>query len=88
MKFSLLSFISNDIAIDLGTANTLVFVRGRGIQVNEPSLVAVRRLDQKIVAFGTEAREMLGRTPGEITTIRPLRDGVIADFELAEEMIR
>ncbi len=88
MKFSLLSFVSNDIAIDLGTANTLVFVRGKGIQVNEPSLVAVRRLDQKIVAFGSEAREMLGRTPGEITTIRPLRDGVIADFELAEEMIR
>jgi len=88
MKMSLLSFVSNDIAIDLGTANTLVFVRGKGIQVNEPSLVAVRRLDQKIVAFGSEAREMLGRTPGEITTIRPLRDGVIADFELAEEMIR
>lgn len=88
MKFSLLSFVSNDIAIDLGTANTLVFVRGKGIEVNEPSLVAINRLDQKIVAFGSEAREMLGRTPGEITTIRPLRDGVIADFELAEEMIR
>ncbi len=88
MKFSLLGALSNDIAIDLGTANTLVFVRGKGIQVNEPSLVAVRRTDQKIVAFGLEAREMLGRTPGEIATIRPLRDGVIADFELAEEMIR
>ncbi|RKY75346.1 rod shape-determining protein [candidate division KSB1 bacterium] len=87
MHFSLFSFLSSDIAIDLGTANTLVYVKGKGILVNEPSIVAIRRNDQEIVAFGSEARAMLGRTPDEISTIRPLRDGVIADFELAEEMI-
>ncbi|HFE52960.1 MAG TPA: rod shape-determining protein, partial [Bacteroidetes bacterium] len=78
----------NDLAMDLGTANTLVFAKGRGIVVNEPSVVAIRRSDQEIVAYGAEAKEMVGRTPGEITTVRPLRDGVIADFELAERMIR
>jgi len=84
----LLSFFSSDLGIDLGTANTLVYVRGRGIVVNEPSIVAIRRKDQQIVAFGQDAREMMGRTPEEIVTVRPLKDGVITDFELAEEMIR
>lgn len=82
------SFLTNDIAIDLGTANTLVYVRGRGVVVNEPSVVALRKGDQEIVAYGKQAKEMLGRTPGEIITVRPLKDGVIADFELAEKMIR
>jgi rod shape-determining protein MreB len=88
MPFSFLGLFGNDIAMDLGTANTLLFVRGKGIVVNEPSIVAIRRSDQEIVAYGSEAKEMVGRTPGEITTVRPLRDGVIADFELAERMIR
>ncbi len=88
MPFSLFGLFGNDLAMDLGTANTLVFAKGRGIVVNEPSVVAIRRSDQEIVAYGAEAKEMVGRTPGEITTVRPLRDGVIADFELAERMIR
>ncbi len=88
MAFTWQSFLGHDIAIDLGTANTLVYVRGKGIVINEPSIVAVRKVDQEIVAYGKEAKEMQGRTPGEITTIRPLKDGVIADFELAEAMIR
>ncbi len=83
-----MGLFSSDIAIDLGTANTLVAVKGRGIVVNEPSVVAVRRDDQEIVAFGAAAKEMVGRTPREIVTVRPLRDGVIADFDLAERMIR
>ena len=88
MGFSLFNFLSSDVAIDLGTANTLVYVREKGILINEPSIVAISRRDQEIVAFGQEAREMVGRTPDEISTVRPLKDGVIADFELAEEMIR
>ncbi|HNS73052.1 MAG TPA: rod shape-determining protein [bacterium] len=88
MSFGLGSFFSNDLAIDLGTANTLVFVRGRDVVLDEPSVVAIRKSTQEIVAFGNQAREMVGRTPGEIITIRPLKDGVIADFELAEQMIR
>lgn len=88
MGFSLKSFFSSDIAIDLGTANTLVYVRHRGIVIDEPSVVAIRKATQEIVAFGREAKEMLGRTPGEIITVRPMKDGVIADFELAEQMIR
>jgi rod shape-determining protein MreB len=88
MFLSLKNFFSSDIAIDLGTANTLVFVRNRGIVVNEPSIVAIRKATQELVAFGNEAKEMLGRTPGEIITVRPMKDGVIADFELAEQMIR
>lgn len=88
MPFNFQSFFANDIAIDLGTANTLVYIRGRGIVINEPSVVAIRKVDQEIVAYGKEAKEMQGRTPGEITTVRPLKDGVIADFELAEAMIR
>lgn len=79
--------ISNDIGIDLGTANTLVFVRGQGIVLNEPSVVAIERVSGKVVAIGSAAKEMLGRTPGEITAIRPLRDGVIADFEITERLL-
>lgn len=81
-------FFVNDLAIDLGTANTLVYVKGRGILVNEPSIVAVRKIDQEILSYGNEAKSMMGRTPEEVVTIRPLKDGVIADFDLAEKMIR
>jgi rod shape-determining protein MreB len=80
-------FISSDIGIDLGTANTLVFVRGQGIVLNEPSVVAVERATGKILAVGSAAKEMLGRTPGEIEAIRPLKDGVIADFEISEKLL-
>ncbi len=86
----LLSWLSADMAIDLGTANTLVFVKGRGIVLNEPSVVAIAESKGKkhVLAVGEEAKQMLGRTPGQIQAIRPLRDGVIADFEVAEEMIK
>ena len=88
MNFNLQNLFSTDIAMDLGTANTLVYVRGKGILVNEPSIVAIRKADQEIVAYGHGAKEMQGRTPHEIITVRPMKDGVIADFELAEAMIR
>src|SRR6266699_2728947 len=78
---------SDDLAIDLGTANTLVFVRGEGIVLNEPSVVAIHETDQSIIAVGREAKAMLGRTPGNIRVIRPLKDGVIADFEITEKML-
>jgi rod shape-determining protein MreB len=81
------SFFSNDLAIDLGTANTCVFARGVGIVLNEPSIVAVNNVTDQIEAVGNEAKEMLGRTPGSITAIRPMRDGVIADFNAAEKML-
>ncbi len=81
-------FFANDVGIDLGTANTLVYVRGKGIVVNEPSIVAVDRQTQRVLAIGYEAKEMLGRTPEDVMTIRPLKDGVIADFEKTEEMLR
>jgi rod shape-determining protein MreB and related proteins len=84
---SALSYFSNDLAIDLGTANTCVFARGKGIVTSEPSIVAINTLTSKIEAVGNEAREMLGRTPGNIQAIRPMRDGVIADFESAERML-
>ncbi|WP_107054930.1 rod shape-determining protein [Streptomyces aureocirculatus] len=77
-----------DIGIDLGTANTLLYVRGQGIVLNEPSVVAVKEGSRGALAVGTEAKETIGRTPGSITAIRPLKDGVISDFEAAEEMIR
>ncbi|GGR76219.1 rod shape-determining protein [Streptomyces aureoverticillatus] len=77
-----------DIGIDLGTANTLLYVRGQGIVLNEPSVVAVKEGARHALAVGTEAKETIGRTPGSITAIRPLKDGVISDFEAAEEMIR
>ena len=86
----LFGFLSADMAIDLGTANTLVYVKGRGIVLNEPSVVAIHEVKGKkqVLAVGEEAKQMLGRTPGNIRAIRPLRDGVIADFEVAEEMIK
>ena len=86
----LLGMISNDMAIDLGTANTLVYVKGRGIVLNEPSVVAIADVKgrKQVLAVGDEAKMMLGRTPGNIHAIRPLRDGVIADLEVAEEMIK
>jgi rod shape-determining protein MreB len=79
--------ISNDIGIDLGTANTLVYIKGRGIVINEPSVVAVNTKTGRVVAVGTDAKNMLGRTPGHIVAVRPLVDGVISDFEVTEEMI-
>jgi rod shape-determining protein MreB and related proteins len=86
----LLGMLSADMAIDLGTANTLVYVKGRGIVLNEPSVVAIASYKgrKQVLAVGDEAKMMLGRTPANITAIRPLRDGVIADFEVAEEMIK
>ncbi|MBU4001743.1 MAG: rod shape-determining protein [Proteobacteria bacterium] len=85
-----LGVFSDDLAIDLGTANTLVYVRGKGIVLSEPSVVAVRldRTKNRVLAVGTEAKNMLGRTPGNIVAIRPIRDGVIADFEVTEAMLR
>ena len=86
----LLGVFSTDMAIDLGTANTLVYVEGKGIVLNEPSVVAIATVNNKteVVAVGSEAKQMLGKTPGHIRAIRPLRDGVIADFEVAEAMIK
>lgn len=84
----LFSFFSNDMAIDLGTANTVVYVRNKGIVLNEPSVVAVRTKNNKVLAAGKQAKEMLGKTPEGIIASRPLRDGVIADFELTECMLR
>ena len=78
---------SSDLAIDLGTANTLVYSKGKGIVVNEPSIVAIHKLTGEIEAVGREAKEMLGRTPGNIVAIRPLKDGVIADFKVTERML-
>ncbi len=82
-----LSFLSSDLAIDLGTANTLVYAKGKGIIVSEPSIVAVNRMTGKVEAVGRDAKEMLGRTPGNIVAIRPMKDGVIADFEITEKML-
>src|SRR5213594_3988890 len=83
----MLARFSHDLAIDLGTANTCVYARGRGIVVSEPSIVALNKITGRIEAVGTEAKEMLGRTPGNITAIKPMKDGVIADFEAAEKML-
>jgi len=79
---------SNDLAVDLGTANTLVYVRGRGIVLNEPSIVAINQKDHSLLAVGQQAKAMLGRAPGTIEVIRPLRHGVIADFDTTEKMLR
>ncbi|MCI0407528.1 MAG: rod shape-determining protein [Acidobacteria bacterium] len=84
---SILSLFSNDLAIDLGTANTLVYAKGKGIVVCEPSIIAVNQKTGKVEAVGKEAKEMLGRTPGNIIAIRPMKDGVIADFEHTEKML-
>ena len=82
-----MSLFSNDLAIDLGTANSLVFCKGRGIVVSEPSIVAVNQKTGRVEAVGREAKNMLGRTPGNIKAIRPMKDGVIADFEHTERML-
>lgn len=86
-NMSVFGFLSNDIGIDLGTANTLVYVKGQGIVLNEPSVVAVEKRTNKILAIGIAAKEMIGRTPYEISAIRPMKDGVIADFEITEKML-
>ncbi len=83
-----LSFIGRDMAVDLGTANTLVYVRGRGVVLNEPSVVAINQTSGGILAVGADAKKMIGRTPGNIVAIRPLKDGVIADFDTTERMLR
>lgn len=89
MKFrSFFSFFSNDLAIDLGTANTLVYAKGKGIVVNEPSIVAIDKNTNKVYAVGKEGKEMIGRTPANIVAIKPLNDGVIADFDITEEMLK
>jgi rod shape-determining protein MreB and related proteins len=80
--------LSNDLAIDLGTANTLVYAKGRGIVVSEPSIVAINKITNRVEAVGKAAKEMLGRTPGNIVAIRPMKDGVIADFEVTEKMLQ
>jgi len=88
---AILGMFSNDLAIDLGTANTLVYLKGKGVVVSEPSVVAVQKDShgqRKVLAVGTEAKNMLGRTPGSIVAIRPMKDGVIADFDITEEMLR
>ena len=84
----LFGFLSNDIGIDLGTANTLVYVKDQGIVLREPSVVAVQAGTNKVLAVGDEAKRMLGRTPSNIVAVRPLKDGVIADFEVTEAMLR
>jgi rod shape-determining protein MreB and related proteins len=84
---SLFSLFSSDLAIDLGTANTLVFAKGKGIVVNEPSIVAINKNTGEVEAVGKEAKEMLGRTPGNIVAIKPMKDGVIADFKVTEKML-
>ena len=80
--------LSNDIGIDLGTANTLVYAKDRGVILSEPSVVAVYNNSKKVLAVGEKAKRMLGRTPGNITALRPMKDGVIADFEITEAMLR
>src|SRR5438309_503917 len=84
---SVFSLFSSDLAIDLGTANTLVFSHGKGIVVNEPSIVAINKATGEVVAVGREAKEMLGRTPGNVVAIKPMKDGVIADFKVTEKML-
>src|ERR671919_1206803 len=82
------SFIGRDMAVDLGTANTLVYVRGKGVLLDEPSVVAMNTTTGEVLAVGHEAKRMIGRTPDNITAIRPLKDGVIADFDSTEQMLR
>ncbi len=89
MSFPLISGLrSSDLAIDLGTANTLVFAKGRGIVLSEPSIVAINKVTNSVEAVGKDAKEMVGRTPGNIVAIRPMRDGVIANFEVTEKMLQ
>jgi rod shape-determining protein MreB len=88
MAVNLFGYFSNDIGIDLGTANTLVYVKDKGIVLREPSVVAISTATRKVLAVGEEAKRMLGRTPGNIQAIRPMKDGVIADFDITEAMLR
>ena len=88
MLHKILGWFSNDLAIDLGTANTLVFVKGKGVVCDEPSVVVIRRDNKKLIAVGAEAKKMLGKTPADILAIKPLKDGVIADFDATEEMLK
>jgi rod shape-determining protein MreB len=88
MLHNILGWFSNDLAIDLGTANTLVYVKGKGIVCDEPSVVVIRRDNKKVIAVGAEAKKMLGKTPADIIAIKPLKDGVIADFDATEEMLK
>src|SRR5262247_1380006 len=85
---SIFSLFSSDLAIDLGTANTLVYAKGRGIVVSEPSIVAINKVTNQVEAVGRDAKDMLGRTPGNIVAIRPMKDGVIANFEVTEKMLQ
>jgi len=85
---SIFGFFSSDLAIDLGTANTLVYAKGRGIVVNEPSIVALDKNNKRVLAVGREAKEMLGRTPADIVAVKPMKDGVIADFDVTEMMLK
>ncbi|MEK6733216.1 MAG: rod shape-determining protein, partial [Candidatus Omnitrophota bacterium] len=85
---NVLGLFSNDMGIDLGTATTLVYVKGQGIVLCEPSVVAIQKGTHNVLAVGEEAKRMLGRTPGNIVAIRPMKDGVIADFEITEDMLR
>src|SRR5436305_28128 len=85
---SIFSLFSSDLAIDLGTANTLVYAKGRGIVVSEPSIVAINKVTNQVEAVGRDAKEMLGRAPGNIVAIRPMKDGVIANFEVTEKMLQ
>src|SRR5213596_4279687 len=85
---SVMGMFSRDIGIELGTANTLVLVRGKGIVINEPSVVAIDRKTKKVLAIGAEAKRMVGRTPANIVAIRPLKDGVISDFDVTEQMLK
>ena len=82
------SFLINDIGIDLGTANTLIHIAGKGVVTNEPSVVAINKQTDKVVAIGAEAKRMLGRTPEDINAIRPMQDGVITDFYLVESLLK
>ena len=88
MLSKLFPFLENDMGVDLGTANTLVYVRGKGVVLREPSVVAMDQATRRVLAVGDEAKRMLGRTPGSIIAVRPLKDGVISDFEVTEAMLK
>src|SRR5690625_3341359 len=88
MARKIFGVFSNDIGIDLGTANTLVYAKGKGIVLREPSVVAINAQTRKVLAVGADAKRMLGRTPGNIQAIRPMKDGVIADFTVTEQMLQ
>lgn len=88
VQFTNMGFLSKDVAIDLGTANTIIYVKGKGIVLREPSVVAIDRYTGKVVAVGTDANQMIGRTPENIIAVRPMKDGVIADFDITQSMIK